>query len=275
MPTVHFDDISFAWPTEDADQPEVLFSHLSLSVPEGFTFLVGPNGIGKSSFLLLAGARVFPQSGTVTVLGQDTRRFVDAALDPALEEARNQLVSFVYQNMEFETDAPIGAVLETVASASARSEEAGRMFEPLLEAAGLRERLSARMQELSKGEMQRAIVAMSLLYGSPLIMMDEPVFAVEPRRTEELFAFVHEQCRGGHTQVLTSVHDVELARRYADSVILFDSEGPITVGSAEEQLNRERLETAFRAPFDTLYERQQLYRELLTRAAEVQDGEES
>jgi iron complex transport system ATP-binding protein len=58
-------------------------------------------------------------------------------------------------------------------------------------------------------------------------------------------------------------------------VVLFDTEGSITVGSAEEQLSRERLETAFRAPFDTLYERQNLYRELLTRTAEGHGGDEA
>jgi ABC-type cobalamin/Fe3+-siderophores transport system ATPase subunit len=227
---------------------------------------VGPNGIGKSTFMLLAGGRVFPDSGSVSILGTDTSRYVDAPLNPSLEQERNQLVSFVYQNMEFETDAPIGEVFEMVASGARDPRRAERLRPTLEEAADLRDRSTVRMQELSKGEMQRAIVVMSLLYGSPVVMMDEPVFAVEWSRAHALLTAVREHCAATDTTVCISAHDVELARRFADHVILFDTDRSVHVGDPDELLSRERLEQAFRAPYDTLYERQHLYRQMLSKS---------
>lgn len=265
MNPVELHNVTYTWPAEGGDTAEPVFSDLSLSIPAGFNFLVGPNGIGKSTFLLLAGGRIFPQSGTVSILGTETTRYVDAPLDPALEQERNQLVSFVYQNMEFETEAPIGEVFEMVAAGAWDPDRAEQVRPDLEEAAGLLERRSVRMQELSKGEMQRAIVVMSLLYGSPVVMMDEPVFAVEWYRAEALLAAVREHCAATGTTVCISAHDVELARRFADHAILFDTDHAVQVGDPEELLSRERLERAFRAPYDTLYERQHLYRQMLSK----------
>lgn len=256
---IRFSSVHYAWP-DNAEEP--VFTDLSIDLPDGLVFLVGPNGIGKSTLLLLAGARVFPQRGAVTILGTDAARFADAALDSALEEERNRLVSFVYQNMEFETEEPIGVLLEFVARSGAAPDRAEALLDEMVRAADLGDRLGARMQELSKGEMQRAIVVMSVLYGSPIILMDEPVFAVEPSRAERLVAELRRLASDGVT-TYTSVHDVELARAHADAVVLFGEDGSVTAGDPGELLDRPRLEEAFRAPYDTLYERQRLYRGLL------------
>ncbi len=264
MTPITFSDVSFGYPGLD----ELVFSDLNLELPGGFTFLVGPNGIGKSTLMLLAGARVFPQKGTVTIGGTDTREFADAAFDPEVEQRRNELVSFVYQNMEFETDEPVGTVLSMVARAGA-----DRGVVPADE---LDDRLNVRMGQLSKGEMQRAIVAMSVLYRSAVVMLDEPVFAVEPDRAERLFAWLQGYCARTGFDMYTSVHDVELARKFGDSVVLMRKDGTITAGPAGELLSRDSLEEAFRAPYDTLYRRQRLYRELLqsgTGEGDVSEGD--
>lgn len=266
MIPISMTDVSFRYPDADGTVPDgvaPVFSGLDLELPGGFTFLVGPNGIGKTTLMLLAGARIFPETGTVSIGGRDSKVFLEAGINPEVERKRNELVSFVYQNMEFETDEAIGEVLTMVAADGAD--------QGVIEAAGLERRLNVPMHQLSKGEMQRAIIAMSVLFGSPVVMMDEPVFAVEPHRAERLFTWLNEYCRRSGVDIYTSVHDVELARKFADSVILFHKDGPIETGPAEDLLARERLETAFKAPWDTLYRRQNLYRELL-RSVPDSDG---
>ncbi|MFW5694498.1 MAG: ATP-binding cassette domain-containing protein [Alkalispirochaeta sp.] len=273
MTPVEMKQVAYTWPADEGEAPQSVFSNLTVAVPQGCTFLVGPNGIGKSTFLLLAGGRIFPDTGSVLVLGTDTARYGDAPFDPDLEQERNQLVSFVYQNMEFETDAPIGDVFEMVASSARDPRRAETVRPTLVAAADLQERLSAPMHQLSKGEMQRAIVVMSLLYGSPVVMMDEPLFAVEWSRAQQLLTAVREHCADTDTTVCISAHDVELARRFADNVVLFDTDGTVTVGAPDALLSRERLEQAFRAPYDTLYERQNLYRQMLAKG--IGDSEQT
>ncbi len=280
MNPIVFDDVTFSYPPDDADEldareleaefgPAPVISQLSLELPDGLTFVVGPNGIGKSTLMLLAAARLFPQSGTITVMNEPTGSYADAGFDPDLEERRNRVVSFVYQNMEFETESPIGDVLEAVASNSVDPGEASDRFREILEAADLKERLDAHMQELSKGEMQRAIVAMSLLYGSPIVMMDEPVFAVEPARAERLFEYLRESCRRRNHSIYVSAHDVQLARTFSDAVILMHADRLVETGSPAELLDKHRLEEAFKAPWDTLYRRQALYREFLIKSGDA------
>ncbi len=258
-PAIALSGVTFAWPDTNS---EPVFADLDLDLSPGLVFFVGPNGIGKSTLMLLAAARLFPQAGGIEICGVPTTRYKDAALDPDLEEERNRLASIVYQNMEFETEDQIGTLLTLVAESGAAPERAESQRSAIVSAAGLGDRLSARMQELSKGEMQRAIVALSVLYGSPVVMLDEPVFAVEPGRADTLFAYLSE-IAGTDRAIYASVHDVELARRYADRVVLFGEDGTITTGMPDELLSRNRLEEAFRAPYDTLYERQRLYRGVL------------
>lgn len=285
-PAIRFADVAFAYPLDSEQagvdsgttpeaavepaaeaQERPIFSGLTIELPRGFSFVVGPNGIGKSTFMLLAAARLFPQQGDILIGSSSTRDFVDAPLDPDLEERRNQLVSFVYQNMEFETEASIGTLFEMVATNGVNPDAAAKRYEEVLVAADLTDRLEARMQELSKGEMQRAIVVMSMLYQSPIVMMDEPVFAVEPRRTARLFEYLRQWCHDEDLAIYASVHDIELARRYADGAVLFYADGAIESGDAKVLLERDRVERAFKAPWDTLYTRQSLYRDMLNNAA--------
>ncbi|POR04115.1 hypothetical protein AU468_03850 [Alkalispirochaeta sphaeroplastigenens] len=258
---VSFDTVSFSY----APDQEPVLSGLTLTMPRGLTFLVGPNGIGKSTLMLLGAARLFPSQGQITLLGASTENFLTAQSDPECEERRNRLASFIYQNMEFETENPLGDLLDAVSANSPDPASAALHRQEVLEATGTGGFLGARMQELSKGEMQRAIIAMGLLYGAPVLMMDEPVFAVEPERAERIFSYLREYCTGQGTSIYASVHDVELARKFAQGVVLFHSDGLVEAGDPRELLARERLEKAFKAPWDTLYQRQTLYRDMLNR----------
>ena len=167
MTPITFTNVSFTYPTVDEPQPatasdnaaespaapaeseapaetevpapEPVFSGLDLELPGGCTFLVGPNGIGKTTLMLLAGARLFPEIGTVTIGGRDTHEFENAGFEPELELERNELVSFVYQNMEFETAEPLGEILPLVAENGANSAAAATVYEELIDVTDLRE----------------------------------------------------------------------------------------------------------------------------------------
>ncbi len=124
---VRFENVGFYYPKQEIevvdnaitavrnpDEITQVFNAVTADLPAAMMSLVGQNGIGKSTLLLLAGARLFPHEGTVTIFGTDTKSFVDAAVDPELEQERNRLVSFVYQNMEFESRASVGDLMEFV-----------------------------------------------------------------------------------------------------------------------------------------------------------------
>ena len=270
---IRFDSVTFTYPPEDGDEAVTVFENLSLDIPSGVTTLVGPNGVGKSTLMLLAGGRLMPDQGRVLLLGEDTTQFADAQPSPELEARRNQVASFIYQNMEFETDEPVGELLQFVLEAGNADGDAGEFLGDIQEALELENCLNRKTQELSKGELQRTIVAFSLLYGSPVILMDEPVFALEEPQKDRVFSFLMEYARSNDLTVLYSAHNIDLSAKYSDQTLLFYKGGEATLGPTPEVFLKEKLEEAFQAPYDTLYQRQSLYRDVLNRLGTKQQEE--
>lgn len=278
QPLIRFDDVTFFWPPEDAEAVkrgevslEPVFAHFSAELPGGVVSLVGPNGSGKSTFMLLAGGRILPQRGQVLLAGTDTRELVDAEAG----ERRNRLCSFIYQNMEFEDEGeaaePLGAVLEFVTSQAAAEgiDPAGseRRLRNTTDALELRGLLNRRLANLSKGELQRALVAMSILYGSKCIMMDEPCFAMEGRHKEATLDLVRSLYSETGCSVYVSLHEQDLTRKFADTVMLFYPDRRIDLGAPEEVLTTQALEDAYGVPAAMLHDSEQLQRSVLLESA--------
>jgi iron complex transport system ATP-binding protein len=251
---VEFTTVSFSYPSEDGLPVENVFSNLSLQIPSGMVSLVGQNGTGKSTFLLLAGGRLLPSEGRVSILGRDSREITG-------EEERNRYASFVYQNMEFDTDDPIGVLLEYVYVGGSHLDKSQGFYDTVIETFELSGSLKHRLQELSKGEIQRTVMAFSVLYGSRLVMMDEPVFALEHRQKERALDFFRSYARDTGRSVYFSLHELDLSRKYAQSSLLFFKDGTIKRGTAEETLTRENIEAAYGTPYDLLSHGEILFRE--------------
>ena len=276
---VAFESVSFFYPgrdlevgedqsiraVENPDEINQVFKTVSASLPAGMMSIVGQNGIGKSTLLLLAAGRLFPQEGRVTVFGKDTKDFTNAVRDPEIEEERNRYISFVYQNMEFETQAPVGELMEFVYENGFHEERDPDFVRRIQNELELAPFLAKRTQELSKGQLQRAIIGFSLLYGSKIIMLDEPVFAMEEPQKDRAFRLLYDVSHETGTPIYYSVHNLDISEKYSDYMLIFEKSGAFVVGPTEELFTRDRLEQAYQAPMDTLYQRDQLYREVLIR----------
>ncbi|GAB6089922.1 ATP-binding cassette domain-containing protein [Spirochaeta dissipatitropha] len=267
MNIIQFSNVSYTYPplAED-DAPSEVFRDLSIDVPAGITSLVGQNGTGKSTFLLLAGARLFPDNGNVSTMGTNTSVFRNSTVQTELEEQRNALISFVYQNMEFETDESIGDLFEFIYAHGYREEKPADLLQLIIKSLELEKELGYKTQELSKGALQRTIIGFSLLYGSPLLIMDEPVFALEEARKERVFRFLQDFVRDQKINLLYSAHELHLTRKFSDQVILFHKKDGHEIGPTEEMLQRDKLEQAYQVPLDMLYQRENLYREALLKS---------
>ncbi|TVQ35607.1 MAG: ABC transporter ATP-binding protein [Spirochaetaceae bacterium] len=261
---IRFDGVHFSYLDEEDGGEDAVFRGLSIGVPSGVVSLVGQNGVGKSTFLLLAGARVFPSKGSVQVDGVDTREFARAAVDPDAEQRRNRLVSFIYQNMEFETQEPIGDLMRYVYAEGHYQDKQPDFVHRIQTELELTDLLGKRTQELSKGQLQRTIIGFSLLYGSRIVLMDEPVFALEEPRKERVFGFLMEIARELGLSLYYSAHNIDLTRSFSDTIMLFYKDGSIRVGPTAELAQRGTIEEAFQVPWDMLHRKEYLFREMLT-----------
>jgi iron complex transport system ATP-binding protein len=249
---VVFENVSFTYPESD----RTVFTDVSLTLPEGVVSLIGQNGVGKSTLMLLAGGRLLPERGQVKLFGRATAGLTD-------EQERNRYASFVYQNMEFESEESIGELLEFVQANGVNTDKDPAFLKTLIETFELGPILSKRTQNVSKGELQRTIIAFSLLYGSPLVLMDEPIFALEEYQKERTMKFLTEYARTARVCIYYSVHELEISRKFSDFVLLFYKDGTIRLGPTEEVMTRENLENAYQIPYSMLHRKDNLYREML------------
>ncbi len=277
-PLLRFYGVSFTWPDPETGEPgpAPVFDAFTADIPGGFTSLTGPNGVGKSTFLLLAGGRILPTRGRIELAGENTRILSGAWADeagapgPGLTEEighrRNLVCSFIYQNMEIddsgEGGAKVGALLERVLEGGGHAP--GRKTDSFLaeclgafELEGLRGRT---LGALSKGELQRVLLGFSALYGSRAIMMDEPVFAMEMRQKEKALDYFRQLHRETGVSVFVSLHELALTRKYADTVMLFHPDRTIEMGTPEEVLTKDSLEAAYGVPEAMLYDAERLTR---------------
>jgi ABC-type cobalamin/Fe3+-siderophores transport system ATPase subunit len=247
---ISFHSVNFSYTPE-----EPVFQNLNLEIPPGITTLVGQNGTGKSTLLLLAAGRLHPTNpeGTVYLLGDDTR-----SIDPNSLQKR---ASVVYQNMEFENEEPLGGLIEIVLdSGFVPQAKRNALYKEVLRVFELQDHLNKKTQNLSKGEMQRAVMAFSLLYGSQIIFMDEPVFALEDYQKHQCLDYISHYAKEENISFLYSAHELELSQKYSMNTLLFYKTNPPILGSSEELLAKEKLEEAYQIPFSMLKQKESLFR---------------
>ncbi|HEX6643334.1 MAG TPA: ABC transporter ATP-binding protein, partial [Gemmatimonadales bacterium] len=104
-----------------------------------------------------------------------------------------------------------------------------------------------RVDELSGGEWQRVRVARALAQEPRALVLDEPTASLDVRHAMELFELVAELARGGLAALLVT-HELNLAARFADRILLLDEGRPAALGRPLDVMRPELLSAVFRWP---------------------------
>lgn len=273
MSFIDFEDVSFAYAPVEGDLdaqgnhiiPPVLFDHFTASLPSSFVSIVGPNACGKSTLMLLASGRLKPLKGRVKLFGTDMAHVHD-------EKERNFISSFIYQNMEFEQEETVEYLLHHVWESGSYAANNDHLLKEAVKVFELENILSRKLNGLSKGEIQRTLLAFSVLYGSKSLFMDEPMFALEQRQKESSLDFLKDYSRKNNIPVYISMHELELSRKYADNVLLIYPNKDMTFGNPDEVLIPEDLEKAYGIPAALLKDSEYLTRKNFSELSEQAAG---
>src|SRR5205085_3149420 len=103
----------------------------------------------------------------------------------------------------------------------------------MLAETGLEDRAEEEVGKLSGGNQQRVNIAIGLLSEPPVLLLDEPSAALDPRQRERLWEFVGALAQRG-TAILFSTHNVAEAERYADRVLVLVDGEPLFTGTPAE-----------------------------------------
>jgi putative ABC transport system ATP-binding protein len=188
---------------------------VSVEFPAGaFTAIMGPSGSGKSTLMHLLAGLDRPTSGSVVVDG--TR--LDTLDDDALTQLRRDRLGFVFQafNLLPVLDAEENILLPLSIAGRRPDRE---WFDTLIDAVGLRDRLSHRPSELSGGQQQRVAVARALASRPAVIFADEPTGNLDSKTSTEILQLLRRSVDEFGQTIVMVTHD-EDAAGYADRLIV-------------------------------------------------------
>lgn len=226
-----------------------LVNALAFALPPGsLTCMLGRNGTGKTLTLhTLAGLRE-TDGGSIYLLDRDIRTL-------ARRERARQL-GFLPQD----TDDPFpSTVIETamvgrhphIGFWAWESEADFAVARAALAAVGLADWDSRSVQTLSGGERRRLAVAALLAQDPQVFLLDEPTNHLDPHHQLDVMRLMRTKTAQGRT-VLMSLHDLGLAARFADYVLLLFGNGEWHFGPADTALTRETISRVYDSPMREL-----------------------
>jgi ABC-2 type transport system ATP-binding protein len=187
---------------------------------------IGPNGAGKTTLLTILAGIQPPDAGTLRTTGR-------AGWVPQTPA--------IYDKLTAAENLRLFARLERVA-------EVEESVERMLFQTGLFDRAKDQVSRLSGGNRQRLNVAIGLLSSPPVLLMDEPSAALDPRQRARLWEYLAGLSDDG-TTVVFATHTVSEAERYADRVLVL-ADGEALFWGAPQELQEQvaghgDLESAF------------------------------
>ncbi len=210
----------------------------------GLTAIIGPSGTGKSTLNRCINRLVEPSSGRISLDGRD----LTALSGAGLRQARRS-IGMVFQEynlverltvMENLLTGRLGYVDAWRAwRRRFPAEDIARAFE-LLGVVGLAEHAGRRADALSGGQRQRVGIARALMQQPTLLLADEPTSSLDPKTSVEIMTLLRDQGRARSIPVLVNMHDVSLARRFADRIIGM-SGGQVVFDGIGSELDDSRL----------------------------------
>ena len=203
--------------------------------------LIGPNGAGKSTLLKVLAGLLQPSAGSVQLDGSALRSV------PVQQLARR--IGYLAQGapahwpLQVEKVVALGRLphLAWYRQPGAADRDAIERALALAEVAHLRDRV---VTTLSGGERLRVLLARVFAAGSELILADEPVASLDPYHQLHVMEILRDHAHRGGAAIAV-LHDLNLAARFCDRLVLLDRGHQVCVGTPREVLAAQHLRTVY------------------------------
>jgi ABC-type cobalamin/Fe3+-siderophores transport system ATPase subunit len=229
-PILELNNVRFQY---SGDKPFI--NHLNFSAGDGeFIGLLGANGSGKSTILKLASGILRPGEGLIKLWGKPLHTYnnrdrakllcyLPQLLDVNLPFTVRELVTMGLYPYDISPELTVDEALSQV---------------------GLEDKSDSSITNLSGGERRRAFIAMTLVQGAGLLLLDEPLANLDIKYQLELLKLLKELKKEKNISILMALHDINIALQF-EKVMLIKDGGILGIGSPEEVLTGTLLKNAF------------------------------
>ncbi|MFH0900519.1 MAG: ABC transporter ATP-binding protein [Pseudomonadota bacterium] len=242
LPLLSIDRVSFAYEHAGGGNRKVL-AGVSLAVSPGeIVSVVGQNGAGKSTLLRLAAGLLPAGSGSIRIDG----------VDPWAAPRRVLARQLAYLPQDYHLVFPF-TVVEVVLMGrypyrspwALEDDEDLRSAMAALRRCDIEHLASRRFDAISGGERRRALLAQAFCQAARLILLDEPTASLDPAHALAVFRSLVEEKATRNAAALIATHDLSLAARFSDRLIVLASGQVAATGRPTEVLQAEEAVRAF------------------------------
>lgn len=205
---------------------------VDLNIPaRGVTSLLGPSGCGKTTLLRAIAGLEYCQNGYLKIAGrlwQDADQFVPPHQRP---------VGYVFQESSLFAHIDVRGNIEYGYRRLAKTERKISL-DKAIELSGVGHLLQRKPDTLSGGERQRVAIARALAVSPGILLMDEPLAALDPARKQEILPYLESMHNELDIPVLYVSHSTDEVARLADHLVLLEEGKVIASGATAEMLTR-------------------------------------
>ena len=221
-----------------------VISNINLSVAEGENLcILGPNGCGKTT-LIKTIAGIIPHKGTIKI--ENTELSSMKRADVAKKIAVMSQLSTIYFSYTVYETVLLGRYLHMKGRAFKEPSEKDKEYaNKCLKAVDLLSMKNKQISMLSGGQLQRVYLARTLAQEPSIILLDEPTNHLDLKNQAELIGFLKGWSKqGGHT-VIGVLHDLNLAMKLADNVLLLDKGNIAAYGRTKDVVSSEVINEVY------------------------------
>jgi len=203
MHAIEINNVSFEY-----IQGAPVIENISFIIPKkGTTILIGPNGSGKTTLLKIMIGLLEPTSGIIHIHGKKPKEM-------------RKSIGYVPQKLYFDKTFPI-TVMEFLQLADTTPKD---QILDILESVGAKDLVDSRIGELSGGQLQRTLIARSLLGKPKILFLDEPVSGIDIGGEQNFYELI-KSIQGDHDVTVVMVsHEVNVVSQIANKVICINKE---------------------------------------------------
>lgn len=222
---------------------ELVLKDISFKIKKGeFVSIIGPNGSGKSTILKLLNHLYSPKIGEILIEGKNINSFrrKDLARKMAL------VPQDTFLDYEFTVE---DVVLMGRHPHKKRfhkdNEDDLRIVEEALELTNTTDLRDKLINEISGGERQRVIIARALAQNPSIILLDEPTSHLDINHQIEILNLLKKLNEEKDTTIIVVIHDINLASRYSDNLILVHEGEIMDIGSPEKVITEKNIKEIY------------------------------